>query len=526
MTSIDVTDLGEVFSIKMKSLEPGAECQHVEVAADATLGDLLSKADFLDGCLGCLAASTARGNDDDDDDYDELSLGLTSSDLAERLAANGGTLLIPSDTLASYGIDSNTCSEITLFAVYEESERQPQVFKEDMQSIGLGENVYKYVKLHKEEKTLVDVRKYFKAPLFPWLQKEANDLQTVAFSMEDDFNIDEPMTVLTAHIISHENGLHITCINLAGTVACCASLSATDLVSTLHSCLCEKLQWSDMACWDETKRLSPTSLLSEHSLLTIEQTHSFPHVNGCYACHKNDCRPAGYSASGTSSSDILVLEPGKAGLQSHFRGDYKRAEELRQMVMTDARWSVDVLGSSEYVVRIVGKATFDRYLVHERCGHDGPEIRHYQCYAMVTIPIPQLERAQTETHHHTSTEGSGWSCGSEDYKCSFHLPMCLLEAIRAPLENEGDTFLLRQALNTRGTPDYPYNIMGYAGRTMRSDNPKLSKQTVDMLRHFRERLAGETPLDVEKIQKLQDSMPVLEARIETDADNVVDEDGL
>lgn len=47
-----------------------------------------------------------------------------------------------------------------------------------------------------------------------------------------------------------------------------------------------------------------------------------------------------------------------------------------------------------------------------------------------------------------------------------------------------------------------------------------------MLRHFRERLAGEIPLDVKKIKKLQDSMPVLEARIETDTDNVVDEDGL
>ncbi len=65
----------------------------------------------------------------------------------------------------------------------------------------------------------------------------------------------------------------------------------------------------------------------------------------------------------------------KMCIRSSFKGDYKRAEELRRLVMADARWSIESLGEGVHVVRIIGKARLDRFWVHERSGYDGSQLQ-------------------------------------------------------------------------------------------------------------------------------------------------------
>merc|ERR1711959_664137 len=185
-----------------------------------------------------------------------------------------------------------------------------------------------------------------------------------------------------------------SCTHMAGDLMCSVKLAGDDIVAKLKSSLCEKLQWTSMVLWNGPENVPEANQLSEYSLLTAERSITLEHVCGCYQHHDTGYNAAGYGSSGTSSSHWLVLEPGRAGLQHYFKGDYKRAEELRKLMMTDARWSIDMADEGNYVVRIVGKARLDRYFVHERSGNCCDPLTGYECYAQVTIPLHQLEQGQ------------------------------------------------------------------------------------------------------------------------------------
>jgi len=120
--------------------------------------------------------------------------------------------------------------------------------------------------------------------------------------------------------------------------------------------------------------------------------------------------------------------------------------------MKDARWSVQRSADNVEVVRIVGEAQLSRHFVHERSGSDGHELHDFKCHCMITIPVERLLNSQLEDYAKTSTPGSGWSCGSASYKCSFFLPMPVLSCLRQ--ENS----MLRDILNDSGElQDYPRN---------------------------------------------------------------------
>merc|ERR1712167_66421 len=151
-----------------------------------------------------------------------------------------------------------------------------------------------------------------------------------------------------------------------------------------------------------------------------------------------------------------------------------------------------------------GKAMVDRYLVHERSGSQGTEVHGYQCYAQVTIPLQQLEQAQVETLRSRSTPGGGWTCGSEDYECSFFLRMCLLNALRVKLDNDegADEFILQKTLNKKKSQDYPYCQMTTSDRSFGGITLKVSQSTIDLIKHFREKTAGKDQLDMDEIMQL------------------------
>jgi len=486
----------------------------VTLPADATVDDLIERLPCPAGCAGFFvgrlnALSSLRYDDDSDEETLPVAVALV-----QRLMANGGVLLEPGKALSSYGIDSTSCSGIRLFAAYAEEERQPTVLKKDLDEAGFGENVLKYVKLHKEDKELITARRYFRAPLLPWLQKDSgNDSglsQSVVFSMQDDFDIDVLRKMLTVQISTDGDGLQAACTNLAGDPVCTVKLVANDILATLRSRLCDKLGWSSAAFWDGTESVPESSCVARHTSLTAQQAVSLERASGCYQRHESQFHPAGYSASGTSSADLLALEPGRAGLQCHFKGDYKRAEELRRLVMTDAWWSIEPLDAGTYAVRIAGKARLDRFFAHERTGYERERLERYECHAMVTVPLEQLVRAQSaEMHHHVTTEGSGWSCGSGDYKCQFFLPTCLLRPLRS---NEDDAaFILRGHLNREGSPDYPYHQMASYRRMWGEDTVlNISRHTPAVIRHFREALAGKSAVDMDEIVRLQASAPTSE----------------
>lgn len=423
-------------------------------------------------------------------------------------------------SLSSYGVNADTCDEITLFAVFSNVERQPTLFRKDVQELGLGENIYSYVQLNKEDKELVAAREYFSAPLFPWLQKGVHEnhegglLQTIRFSEEDDF-ADTSKTVLSVHIQEDDGELEVTCTNMAGDCLCSVTLAANYTVAELCSNLCEKLDWNSMRLWDGSASVPEGTQVSKYSMLTAEQVVTIEHVSGCYQRYERSLRPAGYSSSSTSLANLLVLEPGRAGLQYHFKGDYKRAEELRRLVMTDARWFVEDRGEGEHVVQIAGKAELNRYWVHERCGPEGTSLRSYECFALVTIPLQQLEQGQGEEFHYHSTEGSGWTCGSEQYHCSFYLPTCLLNVLRVRPDGDTDTFVLRQELNSSLVPDYPYNLMALRTRIRREAVVRISSAALGLIKYFRQKLTGRSSVTMGEIMQLQ--VPALEESSEVAA---------
>jgi len=505
-------------TLRTGSLMSRGEFKSLQVPLNGTVDDLVIQLSDPEGCSGFLATA-CRGNsecsDDDYDDYDSDPEPVSFA-LAEKLAANGGVLLEPGNTLSYYSVDSATCSGITLFAVYAQNEKQPTVFKKDLEELGLGERVYSYVKLNKEDKELVAAREYFRAPLFRWLQSnqqtEEGISQTLTLSMDDKFPDDEHRVLLTVQIVPEGNDLQISCTNLAGDLICSVTLARDDLIARLQSCLCDVLQWASVTLWDESGKVTESNHASRYSLLTAEQVFTTEQVTGCYQCQKFNLRPAGYSASSTSLSDILVLEPGKAALKQYFKGDYKRAEELLQLVMADAQWTLQKQDpdSETSVVRITGKAKLSRYWVHERSGSDGLRLNDYDCFALLTIPLQQLQRAQSEEYHFNSAEGGGWTCGSEDYKSSFFLPSCMLNALRTKPEEEEKLFLLRSLLNKDESPDYPYNMIASQGRRrfMREGAvPRLSEDTVGLIKYFREKLAGKSYISIDELMQLQASKP-------------------
>jgi hypothetical protein len=482
------------------------DVEQFEVPLDASVDTVIATCPGLEESDGFLVTAKQTREDyggySDDDEPEPVSSGL-----AEKLA---GSLLQRGMTLASYGLDGASCREVTLFAVFSEKAKQPTVFKKDIEEMGFGANVYDFVKLHSEDKEIVVARTYFSAPILPWLQKkqpageDGGLKQTVAFSMEDNFP-QAPKPILTVHITQDGGELEASCTNMAGDVVCCVKVPGDDTIAGLRSSLCEKLMWSSMALWDGSEKVPEASQSSKYSLLTAERTSMIENVGGCYQNHEKGVHPAGYSSSGTSFANMLVLEPGKACVQHHFRGDYKRAEELLKMEMIDARWSIESLGDGKDVVQVVGKAKLDRYWVHERSGSDGDKINGYECYALVTIPLQQLENGQGEDRHTHSTQGSGWTCGSEEYRCSFFLPSSLLSALRVKPEGEEDAFLLRHFLNQGGSLNYPYNQMAAGGMCgwRRQVISEIPQEAYDMLGHFRQGLAGKVDVTMEEIMQLQ-----------------------
>jgi len=156
--------------------------------------------------------------------------------------------------------------------------------------------------------------------------------------------------------------------------------------------------------------------------------------------------------------------------------------------MFDARWSVVCDAEGKQVVRIVGQATTASWFCHERSGYSQTPIRDYKCYAMVTIPVQQLEASQSERHSYATTEGSGWSCGSENYRCAFFLPMCLVDKIRVPVSWGQDPFTLRQVLNKSGSASFPFlcEEQRYRLELQGCGLLKLKREHVQILKGLRE----------------------------------------
>jgi len=488
-------------------------CRVIEVSQDAMVDDVIAQLpESLGGCCGFFAVANSSQFDHyffaDDDEEDE------TTGLARALAADGGVLLSLGCTLASYGVDAKTSSDVIFFGVFSAEDKQPTVYREDLSRLGFGEAVYKYVKLQSEDKELALARRYFRSPLLEWLTSTAAEQehcqQTIEFSMKKDYQADVCRAVLTVSLDREGDVISVNCTNLAGTTVLSTEVSANDPISALQEYLCEKLPCASLAFWNGSDRVSESDMVSKYSLLTADQSSGLHQLCGCYQYHANDVGPAGYSASGTSRADYIVLEPGKAGLQIHFKGDYKRAEELQKLTISDAQWSVGRPTEENDMVRIAGQAVVDRYWVHERSGSDGGTISQYECFCVVTIPVQQLLAAQTELYSHSSTEGSGWTCGSEDYKCMFYLPMPLLGALRVKQGAGDDTFNLQGYLNRDASPAYPYNRMTSAGRRFGGNFVcRLTEPVMKVLAHFRENLKGNPGVGIEEMLKLQASACVV-----------------
>jgi len=302
------------------------------------------------------------------------------------------------------------------------------------------------------------------------------------------------MVTVQLEVDGHE--ILASCINMAGDHACSIRLPQDGIVADLQSSLCEKMNWASMLLWEESEPVCGANQLSKYSVL-VGQVSDYSHLCGSYLLHQSAVHPAGYSSSGTNMICILVLEPGKAGLLHHFKGDYKRAEELRQLVMLNAQWCVRSQGLQKEV-RISGPATVDHFYCHERSGYNGVRLSDCNLHVEVTIPLEQLEQGQREEWHAASTPGSGWTCGTEEYKSAYFLPASLFSVLRTPPEDASKPFLLQQRLNPKCLSSYPYSAL----------EPKydaIDQRTVDAIRFFRERLSGRLEdISIDEALKLQD----------------------
>jgi hypothetical protein len=534
-----------MLSLNIGSFAPGhgyglSSAGHVEVPIGATVDELITKlaADFEEenrhivsnsegegddedvpddeddenlarvnvaGCSGFLAAPKLVDRDEYDYDYDSEDEGSAPSVLAAKLTAQQGVLLQPGHTLSSYGLDQISCVQVILFPVFGDAEKQPTVYQADIRKTGFGTDIYKYVKLHQEDKELLHARQCFRGALFRGLQQDKQVSQTLTFSMEDNF-AQAPRSICTVQLVNHTPTVDVSCTNLAGDLLCSVAMTVEDSIASMKEALCKELRWTSMVLWDSSEKVSDASKLSNYTVLTAEQTITNTRITGCYQHSTHNVRPAGYSASSTTYTEGLVLEPGKASLFSSFKGDYKRASELLKLVMPEARWSIEKDEQGEHIVKIVGEATLDRHFCHERSGSDGVELEGYKCQAMVTIPVQELERGHKEDHHVASTKGSGWTCGSEEYKCSFFLPMSLLSVVRQKTADMDDAFLLRQLLNEGEASNYPLNSAEKGGYR-RAAHRNITRNTVDIIKYFRQKLEGKPEVSVREILELQSSAP-------------------
>merc|ERR1712224_444260 len=131
--------------------------------------------------------------------------------------------------------------------------------------------------------------------------------------MDDDFAEVSPL-FLAVHITQEDGSLWAFCTNMAGDTVCSVKLAHNDIVATLQSCLCAKLQWTSMTLWHDSERVSDTAdQVSKYSLLTAAPATP-EQVHGVYWHNEGGHHPAGYSSSGSNLANVLVLEPGKAAL--------------------------------------------------------------------------------------------------------------------------------------------------------------------------------------------------------------------
>merc|ERR1712070_1310919 len=138
-------------------------------------------------------------------------------------------------------------------------------------------------------------------------------------------------------------------------------------------------------------------------------------------------------------------------------------------------------------------------------------IRGYTCFAQMTIPLEQLERGQTTFDYQSnSTEGSGWTCGSEAYRCSFFLPPCLLKVLREKPEGETRAFVLQQILNRNSASDYPHDRLTDSGQRFRCgacEVVRIKEEQFEMLQHICKGLAGKADATMDELLGLQNSAP-------------------
>jgi len=311
--------------------------------------------------------------------------------------------------------------------------------------------------------------------------------------------------VFVVQICQQDASMDVTCTNLAGEVQCTLNLASDDTIAALQSALRRKLQWADAdpIVWDGAEKVTDADQVSKYTSLTVKKSIINDQVNGCYECNQHGVGPAGYSASGSTSVYTLVLEQGRAGLQHRFKGDYKRAEELRELVMLDARWSIEVGNDGAQFVRIVGKAVLNRFWVHERSGPSGLSLSNFRCHALVKIPVEQLLQAQTsERFTHTSTEGSGWSCGSENYSGAWFLPACVLNGVR---EYDDPNWIVGNALTQGARQEYPYNKMASCGRGRYGGAAmiRLDSKQFSQIKYLRQQLMSRAEVSLVELLELQ-----------------------
>lgn len=502
----------------------GSNAQHfgseyATIPFDATMGHVIAQLQdesARDGCVGFLVTryedptGMHYGYFDDEEEVEDPRI----AQIHEQLQANGGTLLDLGTALASFGfVDAKTCAEFCFWPVWSDVAKHPIVYRKNVEERGFPEIIWNYVQLEKESLEIVMARKYFSHHIIPWIEssyKTTNNhpSQSLQLSEEDDFG-DAPNQIYTVHICQHAASLDISCNNMAGELQCAAELTSKSTIADLQSLLCEKLQWAHTTVWDGADVVAASQQISRYSVLAVGKVTGGEQVMGCYQCNQTGHHPAGYSASGTTSIYNLVLESGRAGLHHHFKGDYKRAEELRQLVMLDARWSIEVTDDNQQFVRIVGKANLSRFWVHERDGEDGTTLNNYSCFALVKIPVEQLLEAQTsERFTHITTAGSGWSCGSENYNCSWFLPPCVLKAVR---EYNDPKFvgsaLTKGCRGENAANEYPYSKMtrhrGYGPNGM----VKINETEFLVLRHLRQHLIARAEVSLGELLELQAAAP-------------------
>jgi len=466
--------------------------KRIKVPENATVDMLVTKLALDgDGFAGFLTVPLTEEDDDMSGEFTDGPRFPQQSSLA-TLAEGQGLLLEPGKTLSSYNIMPYNSKDVILYAVFDDPAKQPVVFEEDMRRAGFAAAVLRYVKVHEEPRDVVHARSIFRSPLLPWLQEdETRGSQTVKLCSEGEFEgASRKMITMQLEVDGQE--FLASCTNMAGHHVCSIRLPQGGLIAELKSSLCEKMRWAALFLWEGSEQVCETRQLSKCSAL-VGEIFEHLHVSGYYHFHQSEeSHDTVHSSSGTSTTCMLVLERGKAGLLHRFQGDYKQASELQQLVMHDAQWCVESQNSQKQV-RVGGLATVDRFWRHERYGYDRIRLKGCKCYVEVTIPLEQLEQGQKEELHQASTPWSGWLGGSAEYKAVYFMPATLLKVLRIQPSEEDDSkpFYLQQSLNPCCLSDYPHSMLTALRRRIQTiGHSKLDQATLDEIRFFRQQLSG------------------------------------